>query len=232
MNNTATIETERKLLKIPTPLPFQTPGEEIANSILHGIGILLATAGLILLVLRNSGYLGGTVKSSGAIALYVIFTASMILMFTASTLYHAVQHEKAKRVLRVLDHCSVYLLIAGTYTPMSILGLGGAWGWAYFGVIWGLAICGITLYSLGWKPLKKVEVFIYIIMGWLILFGFFHFVNAIPRISLILLLGGGVIYTMGTFWYRKKHRRGSHIVWHCFVIGGAFSHWLSLWFLS
>ena len=223
---------KKKLLKIPTPLPFQTPGEEIANSILHGLGILLAIAGLVILALRSNGYLGGTASGYGAVACYVIFSAMMILMFLASTLYHAIQHEGAKRVFQVLDHSAVYLMIAGTYTPFSILGLGGAWGWAYFGVEWALAITGVVLYSINWKALRRAELMVYILMGWAIIFGFFRLWHRIPMVSFFLLLGGGVIYTMGTFWYRRRHRRVSHVIWHCHVVSAAFCHWLSLWFMS
>ena len=223
---------KRRLLKIPNPLPFQTPGEEIANSILHGLGILLAIAGLVLLVLRSIGYLGGTARGKGAVACYVIFSAMLILMFLASTLYHAIQHEGAKRVFQVLDHSAVYLLIAGTYTPFSLLGLGGAWGWAYFGAAWGLAVTGVVFYSVNWKPMRRVELMVYIIMGWAIAAGFYRLWSRIPRISFFLLLIGGVIYTMGTLWYRRRHRRVSHVIWHCHVVSAAFCHWLSLWFMS
>ena len=222
----------RHLLKVPTPLPFQTPGEEIANSILHGLGILLAIAGLVLLALRSNGYLDGTASGPGAVACYVIFSAMLILMFLASTLYHAIQHEGAKRVFQILDHSAVYLLIAGTYTPFSLLGLGSAWGWTYFGLAWALAVTGVVLYSVNWKPMRRVELTVCIIIGWAIVFGFYRLWSRIPPQSFWLLLGGGVIYTMGTFWYRRRHRRVSHVIWHCHVVSAAFCHWLSLWFMS
>jgi hemolysin III len=217
---------------VPPPLPFQTPGEEIANSILHGIGILLAIAGLVLLALRNSGYLGGQRAGAGAVACYVIFSATMISMFLASTLYHAIQNERAKRVFQILDHSAVYLLIAGTYTPFSILGFKGALGWAYFGIAWALAIAGITLYALNWKILRKTELAVYILMGWAIAIGTWKLYQALPLPSFVLLFAGGFAYTMGTFWYRRRHRRVSHVIWHIHVITGAVCHWLSLWFMS
>ena len=220
------------LKPVPSPLPFQTPGEEIANSILHGLGILLAIAGLVLLVLRSRGYMGGTAAGPGAIACYVIYSAMLILMFLASTLYHAIQHEGAKRVFQVLDHSTVYLLIAGTYTPFSLLGLGGAWGWTYFGIEWLLAITGVVLYSVNWKPIRRAELTVYILMGWAIVFELFRLRTRIPTVSFFLLTGGGVIYTMGTFWYRRRHRRVSHVIWHCHVVSAAFCHWFSLWLMS
>jgi len=231
--SSAVSEFRKKLLyKIPSPLPFQTPGEEIANSILHGLGILLAIAGLVLMVLRSKGYLGGAVSGAGAVACYMIFSVTLILMFLASTLYHAIQHEGAKRVFQILDHSSVYLLIAGTYTPFSLLGLGGAWGWAYFGLEWALAVTGVVLYSVNWKTLRKAELAVYILMGWAIVAGLYRLWSRIPRISFLLLAVGGVLYTMGTFWYRRRHRRLSHVIWHIHVVSAVVCHWLSLWFMS
>ena len=225
---------------VPTPLPFQTPGEEIANSILHGLGILLAIAGLVLLVLRSKGYLGGTVAAAGngdiggpaVVACYVIFSVTLILMFLASTLYHAIQHEGAKRVFQILDHSAVYLLIAGTYTPFSLLGLGGVWGWTYFGVEWALAVTGVVLYSVNWTTMRRVELTVYILMGWAIAAGLYRLWRRIPRFSFMFLMAGGIIYTMGTFWYRRRHRRVSHVIWHVHVVSAATCHWLSLWFMS
>jgi len=222
----------QRLHKIPTPLPFQTPGEEIANSILHGMGILLAIAGLVLLVLRSRGLLGGTAGGPLAVSSYVIYSAMLILMFLLSTLYHAIQHEGAKRVFQVLDHSAIYLLIAGTYTPLSLLGLGGVLGWIYFGIEWALAITGIVLYSVKRTAMRRVEVVVYVLMGWAIVLVLQQLWDCIPLISFVLLLAGGSIYTMGTFWYRRRHRRLSHVIWHVHVVGGAACHWLSLWFMS
>jgi hemolysin III len=163
---------------------------------------------------------------------YVVFTAAMAVMFLASTLYHAIQHEGAKRVFRILDHGAIYLLIAGTYTPFCLLGLKGAWGWAFFGSEWALAIAGITLYAANWKFLKKAELAIYILMSWAIVAGWAPLTKTLRPVSLILLIAGGVFYTMGTFWYSKPQKRGTHVAWHVFVLGGAACHWASVWFLS
>ena len=218
MTDSAQQRAQQRLLKIPLPLPFQTPGEEIANSILHGLGILLAVAGLVLLVLRSLGYFGGTPGGSFAITSYVIYSSMLILMFLVSTLYHAIQPEGAKRVFQVLDHSAIYLLIAGTYTPYSLLGLGGALGWVYFGIEWGLAIIGIVFYTVKRNAMKKVEVAVYVLMGWAIIFASFPLWKRIPRISFVLLIVGGAVYTMGTFWYRRRHRRVSHVILHVFVV--------------
>jgi hemolysin III len=217
---------------IPTPLPFQTPGEEIANSILHGLGLLLAIGGLVLLVLLANGYLGGAHGGGMAVASYVIFTAAMISMFLASTLYHAIQHEGTKRVFRVLDHSAIYLLIAGTYTPLCLISFRGAWGWTLFGVEWALAITGIVFHAINYRPLKKVEVAVYLLMGWAVVAGGPALFRSLPTLSLILLVAGGAAYTLGTVWYRKPHRRGAHVTWHIFVLAGAVCHWWAMWFMS
>jgi hemolysin III len=153
-------------------------------------------------------------------------------MFITSTLYHAIQHEGAKRIFRILDHSTVYILIAGSYTAYSLLGLKGALGWSYFGIEWALAAAGTVLYAVNWKFLRKGELVVYILMGWAIAAGFPRLYKQVPFASLVLLIVGGVVYTMGTFWYRRRHRRVSHVIWHCHVIAGAVCHWLSLWFMS
>ena len=213
-------------------LPFYTIGEEIANSILHGVGTLAAVAGLVLLNLKTRGIFGGSRGGALDITAALIFTSAMIGMFLVSTLYHAIQHQEAKRILRKLDHSAIYLFIAGTYTPLCLIGLKGAWGWSLLAVEWSLAILGITLQILGNKALKKIEIAAYILMGWVIVIGFVPLVRSVPTITIILLLAGGVAYTMGTIWYRKKHIRGTHIVWHSFVLLGTACHWLSIWFLE
>jgi hemolysin III len=222
----------KELNKKLSPLPFQTPGEEIANSILHGIGALLAIAGLVLLTLRANGLLGGKGGGSLAISSYVIYTASLICMFLASTLYHAIQHEMAKQVFRIIDHSAIYLLIAGTYTPLCISVLKGPFGWTLFGIEWGLAALGIIFYAANFKFIKKIEVLVYILMGWAIIVGWTPLYRTIPRTSLIFLVVGGIAYTLGTIWYAQKIRRGTHVTWHVFVLAGAVCHWFSIWFLS
>jgi hemolysin III len=225
-----------KLFTVSSPLPFQTPGEEIANSILHGLGVLLAVTGLVLLTLKARGYLGreqlAGIPGSRAIFSYIMFTVSMIVMFTASTLYHAIQHEGAKRVFRILDHSAIYLLIAGTYTPFSLMGFGGILGWVYFGVEWALAAAGIALYAAQWKFIKKAELVIYILMGWACVGGILRLFRSIPVPSFVFLLAGGIAYTLGTVWYSRPARRGAHVVWHVFVLAGAVSHWWAVWFLG
>ena len=212
-------------------IPLYTIGEEIANSILHGIGTLLAIAGFVLLSLKTRGLLGGQRKGSLDIIAALIFAATMIGMFLISTLYHAIQHRGAKRILRRLDHSVIFVFIAGTYSPLCLSGLGGAWGWSLFALEWALALLGITLNILDYKGLKKIEVAAYIMMGWAIVVGFVPLIHSVPVQSIILLFAGGAAYTFGTLWYRRKNVRLTHVIWHGFVIIGAICHWFAIWYL-
>ena len=212
-------------------LPLYSIGEEIADSILHGIGTLGAITGLVLLNLKLRGVLGESRGSGLDITAGILFAAAMIAMFLASTLYHAIQHAGAKRVLRILDHSVIYIFIAGTYTPFCLSALKGPWGWSIFAVEWSLALLGITLYVLDCKALKRIEVAVYVLMGWVILVGFFPLMRSVQVPTVILLIAGGIAYTLGTVWYRKKHVWGTHIVWHSFVLLGAVCHWFSIWYI-
>jgi hemolysin III len=149
-----------------------------------------------------------------------------------STLYHAIRHEGAKRVFRVLDHAAIYVLIAGTYTPFCLLYLRGGWGWAFFGAEWGLAVAGISLYAANWKFYQRAELGVYLLMGWAIVAGWGRLAKVLSFTSLVFLAAGGLAYTLGTLWYKKPSRRGTHVVWHGFVLAGAFCHWWSLWLMS
>ena len=213
-------------------LPFYTIGEEIANSVLHGIGALAAITGLVFLNLKNTGFLGGHRSANMDIAAAVLFTATMIGMFLISTLYHAIQLQNVKSIFRKLDHSVIFIFIAGTYTPICLSGLRGAWGWSLFAVEWALALTGIILNILDSKTIKKIEVTVYIMMGWAIIIGFVPLINRIPLISTILILAGGAAYTLGAVFYRKKNIRHTHVIWHTFVIIGAVCHWFSVWYLN
>ena len=208
-----------------------TVGEEIANSIIHGVGALGAMAGLVLLSLKTNGIFSGQKETSMDIAATVIFAATMIGMFLASTLYHAIQHQGAKRILRKVDHSVIFIFIAGTYTPFCLVGLQGAWGWGLFAVEWSLALTGITLNIINHKALKKIEITAYALMGWAIVASCVPLVHSVPMPSIVLLLTGGIAYTLGIIWYRKKNIRYTHAVWHVFVILGAVLHWFAVWYL-
>ncbi|GHV86680.1 hemolysin III [Spirochaetia bacterium] len=211
----------------------QTIKEEIANSVLHGIGVLLGITGLILLVLNAHSY----------VPVYVIFASAMILMFFSSTMYHALLPRGAKELFRMFDHQAIYIFIAGTYTPYCFLAFKGTLGWVFFAFEWGLALTGIILSAIKWRFLKKAELTIFILMGWVILAGTIPLARALPLESFILLFAGGAAYTAGTFWYRagkekfpakggpKQRRYGAHVIWHILVMAGAVCHWFSVWFL-
>ena len=213
-------------------LPLYTIGEEIANSVLHGIGALAAIAGLVFLNLKNSGVLGGHRAADMDIVSAVLFAVTMIGMFLISTLYHAIQLQSVKRIFRKLDHSVIFIFIAGTYTPICLSGLRGAWGWSLFAVEWALALTGIILNILNSKTLKKIEITVYIMMGWAVIIGFLPLIHRVPTISIILLLAGGAAYTLGTVFYKKKNIKHTHVYWHAFVIIGAVCHWFSIWYLN
>ena len=201
--------------------PAYTIKEEIINSILHGFGTLGAVFGLIMLILKTSG--------AKNIVSVVIFTATMVGMFLISTLYHAIQHTDAKRILRKFDHSAIFIFIAGTYTPFCLSALRGGWGWSIFTVEWFLALTGIILHAMNNKMFKKIETAVYILMGWVIVIGCVPLFRAVPIQSIIPLVIGGLFYTLGTIWYRRKNMKHSHAVWHIFVILGALFHWYSIW---
>ena len=208
-----------------------SPGEELASSLVHGAGFLLAISGLVLLTIRSRGFLGGQNAGAMGTTAAVLFTVTMMCMFLASTLYHAITHEKAKRIFRILDHSAIYLLIAGTYTPFCLMALRGPWGWTLFGLEWGMAIIGIVIHALGIKSLKKLEVAVYIIMGWAIVVSWFPLVASVSFRTLVFLVAGGLSYTLGVFWYRRKDINGTHAIWHFFVLAGAVCHWISVWLM-
>jgi len=212
--------------------PLYTIGEEIANSVLHGIGALAAAAGLVLLSLKNTGVFDGHRADDTDIVSTVIFAATMVGMFLVSTLYHAIQLQSVKRIFRKLDHSVIFVFIAGTYTPICLSGLRGAWGWSLFAIEWALALTGIIMNILDSKTIKKIEITVYIMMGWAIIIGFVPLIHRVPVISIIMLLAGGAAYTLGAVFYKKKSIKHTHVIWHAFVIIGAVCHWFSVWRLN
>jgi hemolysin III len=207
-----------------TQVRKQQLGEEIANAISHGIGALLAIAGTVLLLVHAAVY--GTVISVVSAALY---GASMILLYTISCLYHALTQPRGKRVFQVLDHCSIFLLILGTYIPIALVGIGGAFGWVVFGVIAACAVLGVTLNAVDLHRWKKLSLVLYVVMGWLALFTIRPILRAVPFGGVMLLLLGGVFYTLGVIFYRKKEWQYMHFVWHLFVIAGSVLHFFMIY---
>lgn len=196
---------------------------EIFNSISHGIGALIAIAQLVLLAIKATGPL--------EITSVTIFGASSVLMFLMSCLYHAFIPSKTRNLFQRFDHISIYLLIAGTYTPFALLTIGGAMGWALFGIQWGLATIGIVFKSIWIKKFQLVHLLLFILMGWSIVFFDASRVYALIGFEgFLLLLGGGIAYTLGVIFYVKPITKYHHTIWHFFVILGNILHFFSLYF--
>lgn len=176
-----------------------TLGEEIFNSVSHGAGSLLSIAGTIILIIFSVIY-----ANTWAVVSSCIYGASLIILYTMSTLYHAITNEKAKKFFRIMDHNTIFFLIAGTYTPLTLFCLNGWLGWTLFGIVWGAAIIGIVLNSIDLERFRKPSVVCYILMGWVIILAIKPLMESIPQISLIFLLTGGVFYTVGVIFYAIK----------------------------
>jgi hemolysin III len=202
--------------------PRHRRGEEIANSVTHGVGLLLAAAGLAVLVTFAS--LRGTAWHIVGCSIY---GSTLVLLYAASTLYHAIPNARAKRVLRVLDHSAIFLLIAGTYTPFTLVNLRGPWGWSLFGVVWGLALLGIVLQT-GKLRHPVFAVALYVVMGWTVVIAIRPLLHAIAPGGLALLVAGGLAYTLGITFYAWKRLPYAHSVWHGFVLLGSALHFFAI----
>ncbi|MEA3308659.1 MAG: hemolysin III family protein [Chloroflexota bacterium] len=220
------MSTELKELKERTTNSrLYTLGEEIVNSITHGIGAGLSVAGLTVLVVLAARY--GNVRQ---IVSFSIYGATLIILYLASTLYHSFQQPNVKHVFKILDHAAIFLLIAGTYTPFLLVGVRGAWGWTLLIIIWGLAILGISLNALFIDRLKKLTALPYILMGWLSVVVLKELLANISLGGLIWLAAGGVVYTLGTIFYALKKVPYAHSIWHLFVLGGSLCHFFAVLF--
>jgi hemolysin III len=199
-----------------------TPGEELANSLTHGVGLLLAIAGLSGLM-----FVAGGVRET---ATCLVYGVTLILVYATSTLYHGVRLPQAKQLLRTLDHIAIFLLIAGTYTPFMLIALRGAWGWSLFGTVWVLAMLGALFELSRWRHARGVRVALYIAIGWVGLVAIKPLVAALPVPGLWLLFGGGVSYTFGVLFYVWRSLRYHHAVWHMFVLGGSVLQYFAVLF--
>lgn len=199
--------------------------EEIFNSTTHGAGFLLSVVGLVLCVVFSV-----KVKNVYAIVSSSIYGASLILLYISSTLYHSFPEGKVKRVFKFFDHTSIYILIAGTYTPFALLPLRGPLGWTMFGIIWGLALLGILFKTFFINKTDILSTIIYILMGWIIIFAIKQVYISIPKISFVFLVIGGISYTLGTIFYILDRLFFFHIVWHLFVLAGSITHFFSIFF--
>jgi len=205
-----------------------TTGEEILNAITHGIGALLSIAALVLLILKAVFSAPAEYKAQCVVG-FTIFGSSLVILYVFSTLYHALPLG-AKKLFGIFDHCSIYILIAGTYTAYCLTALRGAVGWVIFGVIWGLAVVGIALYAVFGSRVRVLSVVTYIPMGWLIIFATKPLSEQLPLLSFRYLIVGGLVYTVGCVFYALKKIKWMHGVWHLFVLGGSIMHFFSIYY--
>ncbi|MFB1049969.1 hemolysin III family protein [Paraliobacillus sp. JSM ZJ581] len=194
-------------------------GEEIANSITHGIGALISIAALVLLVVFSSLH-----GNTWHIVSFTLFGTTMVLLYTSSTLLHSLPEGKAKDIFEILDHSSIYFFIAGTYTPFLFVVVQGAAGWTLFGIVWGLAIGGTIFKIFFVKKFIFVSTFLYIVMGWLIIFTWGSLSEKLPTAGIALLVTGGILYTIGAIFYMWRWFKFHHALWHLFVLAGTILH--------
>ena len=202
----------------------QTIGEEIANSISHGVGAGLSVAALVLLIVR-------AVHTSGALGVVsaTLYGGSLVLLYLLSCLYHALAQTKARKVFQILDHCSIFILIVGTYTPIALNFIGGALGWTIFGIQAGCMVLGIVFNAINMEKWKKASLVLYVIMGWMIVFSI-KSILAFTTAALWFLVLGGISYTVGIIFYKKKELKFFHFIWHIFVLGGSVLHFFCIYF--
>lgn len=199
--------------------------EEVASSITHGIGMGLGVAGLIVLVT-----LAGLAGDGWRVVSFSIYGATLVLLYLSSLLYHSVRTPRAKRFFRYFDHASIFLLIAGTYTPFTLISLRGWWGWALFALIWIMAIIGIVLTFVLMGRSRLLAGILYITMGWLVIVAVKPLLNAVPTGGVLWLLAGGLAYTFGVVFYLWKRLPFNHAIWHLFVLAGSICHFCAVYF--
>lgn len=199
--------------------------EEVASSITHGIGMGLGVAGLIVLVT-----LAGLAGDGWRVVSFSIYGATLVLLYLSSLLYHSVRTPRAKRFFRYFDHASIFLLIAGTYTPFTLISLRGWWGWALFALIWIMAIIGIVLTFVLMGRSRLLAGILYITMGWLVIIAVKPLLNAVPTGGVLWLLAGGLAYTFGVVFYLWKRLPFNHAIWHLFVLAGSICHFCAVYF--
>jgi hemolysin III len=191
----------------------------IAGAITHNIGRWLAIIGTIMLVVKAE-----STHNTTTIVSVLIFGLSMVFSYSSSTLYHALARTKARHVFHILDHCMIYLLIAGTYTPLVLITIGGKLGWTIFAVVWALAIVGVVYKSIAIDKHAVASAILYLAMGWLIVFFIVPLWHALPSNAIMLLIAGGVAYTVGMIFFSFDHIRYFHSIWHLFVLAGSIFH--------
>lgn len=200
-------------------------GEEIANAITHGIGAVLSLAGLVILIVFSSIH-----GSPWHIISFTIFGATMFILYMSSTLVHALPPGKVKDLFEIFDHSSIYFFIAGTYTPFTFIVIQGALGWTMFGIVWGLAIAGTVFKSFFVKKYLFTSTILYVVMGWMIVIGWYRIIDNLSFNGVVLLVVGGLCYTIGAVFYVWRGFKYHHMVWHLFVIAGSTAHFFCVLF--
>lgn len=198
--------------------------EELLNSLSHGVGAGLSIAGMVVLIV-----LAADMGDPWKVVSFSIFGASLTLLYLSSTLYHGFRQPALKRAFKMLDHCAIYLLIAGSYTPFLLVNMRGATGWTLFGVVWGLALTGIALKIIYGHRLKMLRVGIYLGMGWLILVASADLAASLNDMAMKLLVAGGIVYTLGVIFYLGERIPFNHAIWHLFVVGGSVCHFYAVY---
>jgi len=201
---------------------IQSPFEEKLNAISHGIGAVLGIAALVLFIVFNSD------KTACSLFSVIVYGISIIVLFTASTLYHSVTKDKQKHIFRIIDHISIYILIAGTYTPVCLITLEQSLGWPLFWSVWGIAIFGVVLKLFFTGRFELFSTLLYLIMGWLIIFDFSYLSDHISSDGILLLFAGGLSYTVGILFYAIQKIPFNHVIWHLFVLAGAIFHFFMI----
>ena len=213
---------EMRMDKAKEYLPHYTLGEEIFNSVSHGVGVALACVGFGILIVLSALYGDAWAMSSS-----IVYSFSLFALYLASTLYHACPNRRVKGVLQVLDHCSIFLLIAGTYTPYTLITLRGVLGWTLFAVVWGAAIVGVVLNAIDVRKYSRISMVCYVAMGWVVVLAIRPLMASLAWNGLVLLALGGVFYTVGIVFYVIR-RSYMHSIWHLFVLAGSVCHYLSI----
>ncbi|SDB32301.1 hemolysin III [Flavobacteriaceae bacterium MAR_2010_188] len=201
---------------------IQSHFEETLNAWSHGIGVLLGIAGLVLLVIFTKNTIEWSLVS------VIIYGVSIIVLFSASTIYHSTKHEKRKHIFRIIDHISIYLLIAGSYTPVLLITLPNSLGWTLFWVVWGFAVFGIVLKLFFTGRFEIFSTILYLLMGWLIVFDIVELSRIMDSAGLWLMSSGGIFYTVGIIFYAIEKIPYNHVIWHIFVLAGAICHFLMI----
>ena len=205
---------------------LESKGEEIANFVSHTVGAGLAILGFIILIIRASWH-----NNIPALISYIIFSLGLMVLYTMSSIYHGLKPSKAKNVFEILDHSSIYFLIAASYTPFLVLGLKSKMGITLLIIQWVICAIGITFKAFFTGKFKGISTVVYLIMGWMIVFSWNELISKISPISIIFLVTGGILYSLGTIFYVWKVCKFNHMIWHIFVVLGSIAHYVAIWFL-